>query len=168
MINAKESRESKVIADVCDRVLIAVGPHCLRVDGLEGPVLSGGEHRIGRSTATHALHKQMWIAPRIEAFLMQPQGHIKVQTGSGGIAVPGKLAELRLDLPLRVKVVLLCLLVLSSVLLGPKPSIFTRFSVFDQKRMKFYFSRHISRFEKLIRECFQDSPLCLLGCRIID
>lgn len=107
MIDSQQFCVAKMIADVGNRISITIRSHGFGMHRIERPVLSSCEDRVRRRTAADALHKELGITPRIEAVRMKAQRQIEIEQTSRGLAVIRKFAELSLNEPLSVEIVLL-------------------------------------------------------------
>src|SRR5574342_1238074 len=96
-----------MVADVSDRVFVALLAHRLRMDRLKRPVLARREYRIRRRPATDAVHEKFGISPRVEAVAMQAQRQIQIQQASAVPTLPSDMLQLFLNQPLGIEVAVL-------------------------------------------------------------
>ena len=94
VIEAEHAGDAEVVADDVDPVAIVVFAEPLGMEGGEAPILTAGEHGVGRGAAAGVEGVELGVEPDVEAFGVHAKREIKVEAdplGAGGVGGSGNL-----------------------------------------------------------------------------
>src|SRR5262245_5587765 len=94
-----------MIANVCNRVIVVMHPHPLRMHRRETPILPRRENQIGWRSARCIEGKLFAVTPDIKAVDVQTERKVKVQNLSAKPRALRQRLKLLLNSPLRIDVV---------------------------------------------------------------